>query len=176
MFLPMLRLCALLSVLFVSTTALADPPPVAQVRNMLSAFEGGPSAEAWQALGPETLTVLEQLYDDEGQQPFVRLRAVQAAGHFPSDTSRAFLKRVATESGQNDLLVRAALRTMARAFGSSALADIRPFLTHRTATIREGAVLALGTIESPRVRPLLEARLDRERDATVKATLHRALR
>ncbi len=173
----MLRLSALLSVLLLASgTASADPPPVEQVRTMLSAFEGGPSAEAWQALGPETLAVLEQLYDDEGQPPFVRLRAVQAAGHFPSDASRAFLKRVASESGQNDLLVRAALRTLARAFGSRALADIEPFLTHRTATVREGAVLALGSIESRRARALLEARLDRERDATVKATLRRTLR
>jgi len=171
----MLRLCALLSVLLVSTAASADPPSVAQVRAMLSAFEAGPSAAQWQALGPETLSVLEQLYDDEGQQPFVRLRAVQAAGHFPSDTSRAFLKRVASE-GQNDLLIRAALRTLARAFGGTALGDIRPFLTHRTASVREGAVLALGAIETPRARFLLRSRLERERDPTVKATLQRTLR
>lgn len=172
----MLRLAALLSVLVLSATASADPPPVAQVRTMLSAFEGGPSAEQWQALGPETLEVLEQLYDDAGQPPFVRLRAVQAAGHFPSEASRSFLKRVATAEGQNDLLIRAALRTMARAFGGATLADIRPFLSHREVTVREGAVLALGAIESPRARALLQARLDVERDATVQATLRRALR
>jgi len=172
----MLRFAAFASLLLVSATAAADPPPVAQVRTMLSAFEGGPSPEAWEALGPETLVVLEQLYDDEGQQPFVRLRAVQAAGHYPTEASRAFLKRVATQEGQNDLLIRAALRTMARAFGHSALADIRPFLDHRATAVREGAVLALGALTTPRARALLEARLDVERNEAVKATLQRTLR
>lgn len=172
----MLRFCALASLLLVSTTAAADPPPVAQVRTMLSSFEGGPSADAWEALGPETLTVLEQLYDDEGQPPYVRLRAVQATGHFPSESTRTFLKRVATQEGQNDLLIRAAVRTMARAFGSSALADIRPFLTHRATAVREGAVLALGSLESSRARALLQARLDVERNTTVRAMLQRTLR
>ncbi len=172
----MLRLSALASVLLVAASASAEPPSVDQVRNMLSAFEDGPSAETWRALGPETLVVLEQLYDDEGQQPFVRLRAIQAAGHYPTEDSRAFLKRVATREGQLDLHVRAAIRTMARAFGDSALADIRPFLTHRATAVREGAVLALGTIATPRARTLLRARLNVERNETVKATLQRTLR
>lgn len=172
----MLRLSVLASVLLVAASASAQTPSVDQVRNMLSAFEEGPSAETWQALGPETLVVLEQLYDDEGQQPFVRLRAIHAAGHFPSEASRSFLKRVAMREGQLDLHVRAALRTMARAFGESALADIRPFLSHRETVIREGAVLALGTIATPRARTLLQSRLSVERNEAVKATLQRTLR
>ena len=79
--LRLLRGIGLGVVLAIAAPAAADAPSVEHVRSLLSAFEGAPSAETWTAMGPETVAVLEQLYDDEGEQPFVRLRAIETAGH-----------------------------------------------------------------------------------------------
>ena len=163
------------AVLVTAAPAAADAPSVARVRAMLSAFEGGPPAETWEAMGPETVAVLEQLYDDEGAPPFVRLRAIEAAGHFATEASHAFLRRVASRPDEGDLRIRAAVRALGRAFGETVIDELRPFLAHRAVAVREGAVLALGSIATPRARALLQARLDRERNHTVRGTLRRTL-
>ncbi|MAQ17130.1 MAG: hypothetical protein CMN30_20350 [Sandaracinus sp.] len=173
--LRLLRGIGLGVVLAIAAPAAADAPSVEHVRSLLSAFEGAPSAETWTAMGPETVAVLEQLYDDEGEQPFVRLRAIETAGHYATEECHAFLRRVASRQGELDLRVRAAVRSLGKAFGAAAIEEIRPFLGHRATVVREGAALALGAIATPRARELLRTRLDRERDDAVRTTLRRAL-
>lgn len=167
---------ALILAFVVPANASADPPSVDRVRTLLSAFEGVAPETAWRALGPETVTVLRALYEDREELPFVRMRAVEVAGYYPTEASHAFLRDVVRAPAQQDLILRRALRALTRAFGERAIDDVRPFLSHRTVIVREAAVRALAVVTAPRVRPLLEARLVQERDPEVRRRLEAALR
>ncbi len=156
--------------------ASANPPARAQVRELLSGFEETPGAETWGALGPETLGVLVDLYADAREAPYVRLRAVHAAGFYPSPAARTFLLAVARAPGQSDLFVRQAVLTLARAFGPAAVDDVRPFLASEHPVVREAAATGLGRIGTPEAREALRRRLVVEGAAPVRETIERALR
>lgn len=170
-----LRALSFLLVTLVSSSAFADPPSIDRVRTLLSSFEAVAPEAAWRALGPETVQVLRALYEDRDELPFVRMRAVEVAGYYPTEASHTFLREVVRTPDQNDLILRRALRSLTRAFGEQAIDDVRPFLTHRVVIVREAAVRALATVEVPRVRTLLQARLERERDPEVRRRLEVAL-
>jgi HEAT repeat protein len=142
---------------------------------MLSGYEDVPGAEAWRALGPETLQVLVSLYNDGSEPPYVRLRAVGAAAHYPSPAARTFLLGVARAPGQNDLFVRAAVLALGRAFDQRAVDAVKSFLGHRDAVVREAAARALGRMGGPEATRALRARMDEETDPQVRSALDRAL-
>ncbi|MBK8171801.1 MAG: HEAT repeat domain-containing protein [Sandaracinaceae bacterium] len=171
-FLASLGVIASLSLL--TTTALATSPSRQRVRELLSGFEGGASHETWAALGAETLPVLIDVYNTTSEPPFVRIRAVSAVANFPSEATRTFLRTVATQQGQSELLIREAVSSMARAFGESAEQDLLPFLTHASTTVRVGAVRAIATLHTENATRALQARLSLERDAQVRDALTRA--
>ncbi len=138
---------------------------------MLSSYEAGPSQIVWRALGPDTVGVLAELYNDADQPTYVRLRAVSAAAHFPIPATRTFLRAVAASPGQSDLFVRHAVLGLARAFGADALDDVGPYLTHRFPVVREAAIRACGEIGTDPAMGLLRQRMSRERDPVVLETL-----
>jgi len=117
---------------------------------MLSGYEHVPSASEWRALGPEALGVLVRLYNDTHERPYVRLRAVGAAGHFPSPAAHTFLLAVARAPRQSDLFVREALLALGRAFGRGAAREIRPFLGSPEPVVRDAAAVALDRIQRAR--------------------------
>lgn len=143
---------------------------------MLSAIEGVPSDDDWHRLGDGALPVLIDLYADASEPGYVRLRAVGATGAFPRTATRTFLLAVARAEGQSDLFVREAVTTLARAFGPASVRDIVPFLQHEAPIVREAAAQSLGRIGGADARSALSARLTDERDATVRASIERALR
>lgn len=165
---------ALLLVLLSAGAAFAQPS-AERVAEMLSSYEAGPSQIAWRALGPETVGVLAQLYNDADQPTYVRLRAVSTAAHFPIPATRTFLRAVAASPGQTDLFVRHAVLGLARAFGAEALEDVRPYLTHRFPVVREAAIRACGEIGTDPAMALLRGRMSVERDPVVLDTLSRSL-
>jgi hypothetical protein len=166
---------ALVSVLLTAQGAHATPPDVAQVRELLSGYEGGPAESTWRALGPETLGVLIALYDAQDEAPYVRQRAVAAAAYYPSPAARTFLRAVLVTPGQSDLFVRTAVDALARAFGAAAWDEVRPYLAHPAVTVRMGAVRAAVRIGTPATRDALRARLRTEQDAEVREALTAAL-
>jgi HEAT repeat protein len=168
----MLRITGLaLAVGLLAAPASAQEPTRPQVRQLLSGYEQGPSAEQWRALGPGTLAVLVALYDDPAEPPYVRLRAVGAAAHYPGPAARTFLLAVARAPDQGDLFVREAVLALGRAFGAEALADVRPFLDSRHPVVREAAGRALGAMATPEAAAALRSRITRERDRVVRGTL-----
>lgn len=177
----MLRaLVTLCVVLFVGSalgvgTARADPPSKERVRELLSAIDSMPPATVWRTLGAATLDVLIELYDDTNEAPFVRMRTLVAAQHYPVPAARTFLKRAAAARGQSDLFVRQALISLGRAFGERAIDDVRPYLSHADADVREGAALSLSRINTEAARAALRDRLPRERSELVRAALQRGL-
>lgn len=161
--------------LAVPLAAHANPPPVAQVREMLSGYESVPSRDAWQRLGPETVGVLAQLYNDRSQPPFVRIRAVAAAGSFATPAARTFLRGVLRLRGQSDLIAREALLALATAFGGEAMADVRPYVTDASPVLRAGAARALGRIRSNDALAVLQQRATVETDGDVREAIRLAL-
>lgn len=157
-------------------TAHADPPSKERVRQLLSAIDQMPPATVWRALGPSTLGVLIELYDDPNEAPFVRMRTLVAARYYPVPAARTFLNAAASARGQSDLFVRQALLSLGRAFGERAIEDVRPYLSHADADVREGAVLSLSRINTDAARAALRDRLPRERSELVRSALQRALR
>jgi len=166
---------ALTVALFTTQPALAAPPDLATVRELLSGYEGGPAESTWRALGPETLGVLIALYDAQDEAPYVRQRAVAAAAYYPSPAMRTFLHAVLITPGQSDLFVRTAIDALARAFGAAAWDEVQPHLAHPAVTVRMGAVRAAVRIGTPAVRAALRARLRVEQDAEVREALTAAL-
>ncbi|MBX3269563.1 MAG: HEAT repeat domain-containing protein [Sandaracinaceae bacterium] len=151
-------------------------PSRERVRQMLSGIEHTPSDADWRRLGDGALPVLIELYQDTREPPYVRLRAVGATGAFPRAAVRTFLLAVARAPGQNDLLVREAVVTLARAFGPAAIDDLAPFLAHDEVVVRDGAVRALGRIGTPAARAALRARQPHEPDGVVRERIDAALR
>lgn len=170
-----LTLALLLGALGAPAAAGAQAPTAQQVRELLSGYEYVPSGEDLRALGPDTLRVLIELYAAPDAPPWVRLRAIAAVGHYPEPATRTFLLAVARAEGQSDLLVREAVLALGRAFGEHAIADVRPFLSHREPVVREAAGMALGRIATPRAVDLLRARIVAERDPGVRRALDRSL-
>jgi HEAT repeat protein len=166
---------ALVGALLSTQPAHAAPPDLAQVRELLSGYEGGPAESTWRALGPETLGVLITLYDAQGEAPFVRQRAVAAAAYYPSPAARTFLRAVLVTPGQSDLFIRTAVDALARAFGAAAWDEVQPYLAHPAVTVRMGAVRAAVRIGTPAARNALRARLRAEQDAEVREALSAAL-
>jgi HEAT repeat protein len=170
-------LSALLLALLVPAVASAQARPTRQeVRAMLSGIEDTPSDEDWRRIGEGALPRLIELYTDEGEAPFVRLRAVSATAAFPSGATRTFLLAVARADGQSDLFVREAVNALARGFGRRALDDVASFLEHGEPLVREAAVRSLARIGGDPATRALRARLPAEHDPAVRAWINRALR
>ncbi len=146
------------------------------MRQLLSGIEDVPTDAQWRRLGDGSLPVLIELYNDSSEAPFVRLRAVGAVGAFPRAAVRTFLLAVARVDGQNDLFVREAVVTLARAFGTEAASDLLPFLDHDEPVVREATARALGGMRATRVSRALRARLRVERAAEVRSAIESALR
>ena len=157
----------------VVTHAQAGPDP--SVVRALSSYDRGPGASFWQQLDPDTIDVLVRLYDDDDQPPFIRLRAVVVARHFPSSTARTFLLRVARAPNQPGLMVREAVRSLSVAFGARASVDIQGFVGHRDRSVREAAVQALLTHRTTQGMNRLRERLAHETDVVLRTRIRRAL-
>jgi hypothetical protein len=164
-----------LAALLLPATASATPPTKADLVQMLSGYEDTPGAEAWRALGAEALPVLIDLYDDAGEPPYVRLRAVHAVSFYPSPATRTFLLAVARAPRQGDLFVRQAVLSLVRAFGARSVPDAAPFLLHREPVVREAAAAGLGRVHTTSARDALRARLPVETDRVVQEAIERAL-
>jgi|JI9StandDraft_2_1071091.scaffolds.fasta_scaffold215432_2 HEAT repeat protein len=161
-----------MSTLFLaSSEAHAQAPSRATVREMLSGFEDAPGAEAWRALGEETVPVLVALFDDASEAQPVRLRAVWAARFYATEGSRAFLSRVMANRSEGGIVVRTALESLAAAFGASAVPQLAPLLAHSDVAVREGAIRALGRVGGREARAALEARRGHERDEALVSLL-----
>lgn len=144
------------------TLGQATPPPTPEaVRAMLSGYEASPSREAIVQLGPEVVPILRALHEDENELTFVRLRALAALRHFPTESNRRYLAAVAARENA-PLFVREALLSLGRGFGRRAIEDVRPFLTRDEVAVREAAIRSLGAMRDARALALLERHRERE--------------
>ncbi len=113
--------------------------------------------------------------------PGVRLRAYRALSEYPDPTVEDALRDAVAAHGagtdpMDNLLVRAAMDSLARIAGESAVDDISVHLTHASRDVRAAAARALAECGSQTALPLLRSRLLVEPESQVKAALSRAIR
>ncbi|MBN8613259.1 MAG: hypothetical protein J0L92_21885 [Deltaproteobacteria bacterium] len=153
----------------------------ARVERALLAIDSAPSAAFWQGLGAEGLAALVSVLDDASRPVGLRRRAALALRHDRSATSITILESLALRAGEDELVSRNALTALTERRGREALVVIERALGDRRAHVREGAVLAIGTlrerglIDGARAAASLVRVRAREPELFVRETIDRVL-
>jgi hypothetical protein len=146
-----------------------------QVHTLLNAPEHVPSAAEWQKLGPDAAEVLRSVALDEKTLLLRRGRAATALAYFPSTDSKAALVALVGADRVPWLLRGKAAGALAAAWRAEALAPLAPLLAHDHKRLREAAVKAVGLVETDEARALLEARLAKEKNDSLKKLIQATL-
>jgi HEAT repeat protein len=177
-------LCAVLTLcvsLLVTGPLLADDAAQAQLASQVSALLGGlehaPEAHEWEALGPEAAVILQQIAADPSQLATTRARAISALANFDDPQTRPFLESVLTDGAHPELLKRNAVTVLSLKHGVEALPVIAPLLAAESYNLRETAVRAVArlSVESPKAKASLQARLPVEESGALRALIEQSL-
>ncbi|MBM4342001.1 MAG: HEAT repeat domain-containing protein [Deltaproteobacteria bacterium] len=156
----------------------ADPRPReaqrAAVLSVLHAPHPNVDAAKLARIGPDVQAILVETATGKSGPAAVRMRALGWLQYYPNATSRAVLVGAIAHPESPEAL-RVALAALANGFGAEALPHLQAHLHHRDALVREAAAHALGHLDDRRVRPLLEAQLEREPSLTVRDAMVSAL-
>lgn len=150
----------------------------APLREKVEALLGGeraPSAEEWKKLGPEALWVLEQIYNDPAALPSRRTRAVASMALVDDPAAIAHLEAILFEPATEESYRAIAAQALAQRVGPAALEKLSPLLSSKTATTREAAVRAIGTLSTPEAKKKLEEHLEIEDDSAVREVAQQTL-
>lgn len=139
------------------------------VLDLLNAYEDGPTAEQLRALGDGVGSELLAIATDASVPLSRRARAVSALQHFRSDAAVAWLA-VELSTGE-PILRRKAAWSLAILEGDAAIPALGAALADPDVQLRMAAAHALGGLGTPAAKVALQARLDAETDAVVRATL-----
>ena len=157
------------------------PEMRARVERALLAIDSAPSAAFWRGLGPEGLAALASVLDDASRPVGLRRRAALALRHDRSATSITMLESLALSPREDELVSRNALTALTERRGRDALVVIERAIGDRRAHVREGAVLAIGTlrerglIDGARASASLVPMRTREPELFVRETIDRVL-
>lgn len=146
--------------------------PAVEVRDLLGAMDFVPALDTIDAvMGPSAATELSDLAADPDNDSGLRLRAIRALAHYPTDESRATLYGLigslgGATDGADVLLLRAAIEALGAIGGPNAVPTITPFLSVGSTPdvcaglrdVRATAADALRVIGSPTAVPPLRAR------------------
>jgi hypothetical protein len=160
----------------VGTETAVRPEVMQRVVRSLFVIEGEAPVSFFAALGAEGRGALLSIVRDPARAVGLRRRAVLALHHYPDAGVRAELEARAASASEDALLSRYALRTLAAAFGVVAFDAVRAGLDDERAMVREGAALALSSLDATRARSFLAARLGVEHELFVRETLTALLR
>jgi HEAT repeats len=160
-----------------------DPPPAAPVRpetlrrieRALFVVEGEAPDSFFLSLGIEGREALVGIAIDRARALGLRRRAVLLLHHYPDARVRSVLGLVASDTTDDAVLSRYALRTLRVCFGASAFEAIRAGLSDPRPMVREGAALALVEADRAAAIPVLTEHLEHEGEAFVREAIERAL-
>ncbi len=125
----------------------AKSPTAIKVAGWLSTHDWARADEALQESGPQTIPVLISIIQNE-QTPFiVRLRALHGLRHFPTEQNRKFLLSIARDRRRHELTIRAAVISLARAFGSRVKKELKDFVRSPYTDVRAAATRELSRME-----------------------------
>ena len=160
--------------LAISSTALAQSKgDVQSIVEMLYAYEV-PSSKQWSDFGPETLNLLVRVYDNADSPTYARIRAVNAAGHYHTEQSRSFLRRVLQTPSQKPVVTRHAISAIERAFGADSLGDIQPMLSSADMSVRQAAAVSIAKMKSTGAEKTLNNYLKTEQSKVIQKAVRKA--
>jgi len=176
---------ALLGVLFAWTPADArprTPHPDEQFRSLLlllNAHEFRVDRVTLDRIGPDVPHLLIKVVGESKHRPTARVRATAALAVYPTDQTRKFLESRLWERGLMGTVLgiqirRQAARSLAEAFGESAVNLIAGLRDDPEPLIREGCAQALGASHSPHALPILKAWVAHEQELVVRAAVDKA--
>lgn len=157
-----------------SADAVAPASTEARVRVLLAGIERVPTPEDWSAVGPVAVPVLVSIMNDTKEKVLTRGRAAIGLGHFATPESAEALRKVLTEPTTPALLVRKSIVALGRV-DTTSVADIAPFLGHRSKRVREVAITALQGIGTEAARAPLTQRQAIETSPYLKELIAAAL-
>jgi len=127
-------------------------------------------------IGRDVPALLVEYATSVDQPVQVRLRALAWLQWFPSSQSKAVLSEVLHGRKVDVRTTRVCLRALAFGFGAEMVPTEREYLEHKDVHVREAAAMALGDIDDRRVRDVLVAHLDREREIVVRDAIMASLK
>jgi hypothetical protein len=160
-----------------------DPPPTAPVRpevlrrieRALFIVEGEAPESFFLSLGTEGREALVGIAIDRARAVGLRRRAVLALHHYADARVRSVLAHLASDTTDDAVLSRYAVRTLRVCFGASAFEAIRGALSDPRPMVREGAALALFEADRAAAVPVLTEHLEHEPEAFVREAIERSL-
>jgi hypothetical protein len=147
------------------------PETMHRVERALFILEGEAPAAFYAALGAEGRQALLTLVADATRPVGLRRRAVLALRHYPDAGVRTALEARAADVAEDAIVSRYALRALAQAFGVSAFEVIARRLSDPRAFVREGAVIALGSLDRARAIAAVAPMLESEPEGFVRETI-----
>ncbi len=147
----------------------------AEVHELLGGIEYVPTAAEWQKLGPDAAVTLRAIAGSPKERPSKRSRAISAMAHFPTPETQAFLEGLAADTNSKPKFRGKALRALAVGFKSGALPTLKTFAADANSTVREDAILGLGTVATPEAKVVLEQRLQLETKVHLRETIQKSL-
>ncbi len=161
------------------TTRAPDSPSPAELRprvqKLLQSDASASRGDDWRQLGPGALQELESVLADATATPELRTRAVRAMGFVDSPDASARLEQIAADRRLDDPLRSAAILGLTRRGGPAASASLGALLEDPHPAIRDSAAQGLGKVGSPDARKLLEDRLGKEENSTVREAIERSI-
>lgn len=176
-----LLLLSALSCVALSGVALADDSQPRHVQSgallmLLKAPHPQIQGRALAKIGRDVPSLLVEFANSTDQPPQVRLRALAWLEWFPSVQTRAVLLETLSARNPDVHTIRVCLRALAFAFGAEMVPTESDYLENADVHVREAAAYALGDIADRRVREVLVAHLDRERELTVRDAIMTSLK
>ena len=147
---------------------------------VLNAHEYRPNKKVLDKIGPEVNRLLIRIATYHTMRATVRVRALSSLALYPSNQTRRYLlslfhERSLKKSPSGLLLRRQAIRSAARAFRASVIADIITLKTDRNVQIREAVAHALGDTLSKQALPHLRAWLPHEKELFIRLAIEKSI-
>lgn len=155
--------------------------PRERLELLLSDHERLPGRAELLAISPQAPHLLREMVEKPSARALARSRALALLRLFPgAETARVLREAIRTRArsggGLALLELQQALSSYAVVAQVASLRVVQPFLSHPSPDLRHAVVGALGLVRSPRVLPLLEARLASEPSAMVRHRIEVELR
>jgi HEAT repeat protein len=154
--------------------ARAEPDTRAALRALLSAEEVTVTSKTLSDLGSGVPQILIEVAQNTEEDPLLRSRALSLLRHYPDDPRvAAFLEAVVSQTGLDPVLLRSALHSHGAVSRGKAIPALAPYLSSEDPLIREAAGRGLVATKDQSAMAMVKEAADRERDPSVKQTLHR---
>jgi len=148
----------------------------ARAKQILGQPQRAPSRDEVRALGSAGYDEFWATWQSAAEPPSARARALTLAGWTGDGRALEALLAVARDAASPTVFRRAAIHGLPGAGADRAREPLGAFLAEISAEVRDAAARALGELQGPETRKLLESQLARETDLQVRSSLERSLK